>query len=229
MSEDAFESGLMWSVYRDMEQEFMEFLDFVPLGEDHRKVHSYKLLRLMLQVGGYVDTAFKEMAFYPKFDENVECKAIRSKVIKGEIATIDHFRETFDSLYGLSLQTVLVKSPKHFASFVDVFNPFLDFKNGRTPKWWTAYNGVKHNWLKNIKEANVENTLEALGGAFLLNVVHEPGLLQLAKRGIALTFDAGFRQVRFADELLTKMIKREHPLYESRIMVDSELFRWKFT
>lgn len=225
----AFETGLMWSVYSDMEGVFMEFLDYVPPAQDHKKVYSYRLLRLMLQIGGYIDTAFKEMALYPKFDGDAKCETLRKKVAKGKIVTINLFREAFEPIYDLSSRTIFVKSPKHFALLVDRFNPFLEFGKGKTPKWWKAYNEVKHNWLKNLKKANVENTLKALGGAFLLNTIHEPSILELAKRGIAKTFDAGWRQVRFADELLTKMIKREHSLYDNVIIVDTQLFRWRFT
>jgi len=224
----AFETGLMWSVYNDMEGVFIEFLEYVPPDQDHKKVYSYRLLRLMLQIGGYVDTAFKEMALYYKFDGNMKCKAIRNKVAKGKIVTIHLFRETFQPIYDLSSRTIFVKSPKHFALLVDRLNPFLEFGKGKTPKWWNAYNGVKHNWLKNLKKANVENTLKALGGAFLLNAIHEPSILELAKRGIAMTFDASGRQVRFGEELLTKMIKREHSLNGNKIMVDTQLFRWLF-
>lgn len=224
----AFKTGLMWSVYSDMEKEFMEFLDYVP-PQDHEKVYSYKLIRLMLQVGGYVDTTFKEMALYPKFDGDEKCEVIRDKVNKEKIVTIKLFREAFEPIYKLSRQGFLVKSPKHFALAFERIAPFSEFGEGKSPKWWNAYNGVKHNWLKNLKKANMGNTLKALGGAFLLNAVHEPSLLELAKRGIAETFDAGWRQVRFAEELLIKMIKREHPLYDNKIMLDTQLFRWRFT
>ena len=224
----AFETGLMWNVYNDMEGVFMEFLDYVPPAQDHKKVYSYKLLRLMLQIGGYVDTAFKEMLLSPKFDGNAECEEIRKKAVKGEIVTIDDFREIFEPVYDLSSKIVFVKSPKHFALLVDRFNPFLEFGKEKNPKWWNAYNGVKHNWLKNLKKANVENTLKALGGAFLLNAIHEPSLIELAKRGIAMTFDVSGRRIRIVEELLTKIIKRERPPHGIIIIVDTQLFRWRF-
>jgi hypothetical protein len=217
----------MWSVYNDMEGEFMKFLDYVPPAQEHKKVYSYNLLRLMLQIGGYIDTAFKEMALYSKFDGNVKCEEIREKVIKGKTVTISLFREAFEPIYDLSSMAVVAKSPKHFTLLVDRFSPFSEFGKSKKPKWWEAYNEVKHNWLKNLKKANVENTLNALGGAFLLNVIHEPSLIELAKRGVARVF-AGGQQIRVKEELLTKVIKREHPLGAAMILVDSQLFRWRF-
>lgn len=73
----AFQNGLMWVVYNDLEKNFQNFLEYVPLVSVHKKVYSQKLLQLMLQIGGYVDTAFKEMATYHSFDGNQKCEVIK--------------------------------------------------------------------------------------------------------------------------------------------------------
>lgn len=232
MSQHAFEMGQMWTVYNDVEKELMGFLDYVPPAPEHNKVYSFKLLRLLLQIGGYVDTAFKEMAFYSEFNGDVNCIKIREKATKGRTVSINLFREAFEPIYDLSKKTVYVRSLEFFEDLpivVDGFNPFAQFGDGKTPEWWKAYNEVKHNWLKNLKRANLGNALRGLGGAFLLNVVHVPSLLELASRGIAETFDAGFQSRRFSDELLTKMITREQPLNGNIIAVDTKLFRWRFS
>lgn len=123
-------------------------------------------------------------------------------------------------------------TPKHFALAINRIAPFSEFGKGKTPKWWNAYNEVKHDWLKNLKKANIENTSKALGGAFLLNVIHTPSLLELAKRGIASAFRGptlSRRKFNYSGELLTRLIKREQPLDENDIiMVDTQLFRWRF-
>jgi hypothetical protein len=232
LSQHAFEMGQMWTVYNDVEKELMGFLDYVPPAPEHNKVYSFKLLRLLLQIGGYVDTAFKEMAFHSDFNGDVNCIKIREKATKGRTVSINLFREAFEPIYKLSKKTVYVRSLEFFEDLpivVDGFNPFAQFGDGKTPQWWKAYNEVKHDWLKNLKRANLENALRALGGAFLLNVVHVPSLLELASRGIAETFDAGFQSRRFSDELLAKMIRREQPLNGNLIAVDTRLFRWRFS
>jgi len=181
----AFESGLMWAVYDDMEKSFLTFLDYVPLTYDHSKVYSHKLLQLILQIGAYVDTSFKEMATCSSFDGNVKCETIRKKCAKGETVNIDLAREAFEPIYRLSARFVVVKSPEYSARvIVERWAPFAEFKSGRSPKWWRAYNAVKHDWLANLKEANIRNTLHALASAFLLNVVHKPGLQALARSGL---------------------------------------------
>jgi hypothetical protein len=47
-----------------------------------RKSLSFKLLNLLLSIGGYVDSAFKEMARYPFFSDNNYCKKILEKLGK---------------------------------------------------------------------------------------------------------------------------------------------------
>jgi hypothetical protein len=175
----------MWAVYDDIEKSFLSFLDYVPLTYDHSKVYSHKLLQLILQVGAYVDTSFKEMAVCSLFDGNVKCEAIRKKSAKGQTVNIDLAREAFEPIYRLSARLVSVKSPEYSGRvIVERWAPFDEFKSGRSPRWWQAYNAVKHDWLANLKEANIQNTLYALASAFLLNVVHKPGLQALARSGL---------------------------------------------
>jgi len=229
MSQNAFELGQMWNTYLEMEKQFTDYLDYVPLTTDHKKVYSGKLLRLMLQIGGYIDTAFKEMAFYHKFNGNINCEKIRRKVTKNRIISIDFSLQTFEPLYGLSRKSVLVKSLEHFTYrplITDRFSPFAEYRELKTPKWWSAYNAVKHNMLKNIRKANLENTMTALGAAFLLNAIHEPSLMGLAKSGVANFFDTSKREIfHVKEELIERAITGElHVKKGLLIRVETKLF-----
>ena len=180
----AFETGLMWAVYQDMEKAFLNFLEYVPFTDSHLKVYSHKLLQLMLQIGGYIDTSFKEMATHSSFDKNEKCQIIREKTVKGESVSINLAREAFEPIYHLSSKFVSVKSPEYAGCiFVDRSRPFAEFKDNKSPRWWKEYNAVKHDWLTNLKKANIHNTLSALAGAFVLNVVHKPSIKALARWG----------------------------------------------
>lgn len=41
--------------------------------------------------------------------------------------------------------------------------------NTQSFSWWTAYNKVKHNKVKNMDQANQKNVLTALGALYILN------------------------------------------------------------
>ena len=49
----------------------------------------------------------------------------------------------------------------------------------KSPDWWHVYNDVKHNFSDNFGNATLQNTRNALAGAFLLNVVHIPAYIRL--------------------------------------------------
>ncbi len=219
---NAFESGLMWTVYLDMEKRFLNFLDYVPFTYHHRKVYSHKLLQLMLQIGGYVDTSFKEMATYSSFANNGKCEAIKKKAARGELVSINLAREAFEPLYDLSSKFVNVKSPEYVGRvIVERWRPFAEFKYGKSPAWWKAYNEVKHDWLANFEKANVSNSLNALASAFLLNVIHKPSILILARSGVVKN---RFEQEIVSEELLRKMMEGKHPRKDIRPTVETTLF-----
>jgi len=217
----------MWNMYRDMERSFIRFLDYVPLTEAHKNVYSHKLLNLLLQIGGYVDTAFKEMARYSQFDGNELCQRIRDKTSSGDIISIEVFRDAFEPIYELSARTVVIRALVSFTALWGDCKPFSDFRDKKTTTWWSAYNGVKHNWLENLKRANLENTCAALGGAFLLNAIHEPSVVELVKRGIAKTFLSDWRRVAVEEKGLAKSI-REHSIKEVKILVTTRLFVYQY-
>ena len=221
---DAFQNGLMWVVYTDLEKNLQNFLEYVPFISVHRKVYSQKLLQLMLQIGGYVDTAFKEMAKYHSFDGNEKCALIRTKTEAGETVKISLAREAFEPVYNLSSRTLFAKSPQYLRRIlVDRRRPFSDFRLGKSPSWWKAYNKIKHDWLTNIAEANLSNTLDALAAAFLLNVIHEPGLISLASAGLVMD---GFSEERIDVLMIDHILAGNTGLRCFRLNVETPLFLW---
>ncbi|MHB8163261.1 MAG: hypothetical protein ACYDDV_02810 [Methanoregula sp.] len=50
--------------------------------------------------------------------------------------------------------------------------PFSSWGNNKSPNWWKDYTDLKHDRFTNQKKATFKTTLEALGGLFLLNVIH---------------------------------------------------------
>jgi hypothetical protein len=83
-SSDKFENGLFWEAYMVLEHQFMQFLDFVPYAKENGTTFSSRLLNLTQNIGGYVDSAFKEMARYAKFSSNSDCREIKRIVHESE-------------------------------------------------------------------------------------------------------------------------------------------------
>lgn len=177
---DDFESGLFWELYRGMESSFMNFLDYVPFFKGNEDVYSPKLLALIQQIGNYVDSAFKEMARYKGFTSNSGCKTIREKKDDSKIVNMSLYRETFEKLYCLSSVDVYAKVLPTRRKLA----PFEEFEHNKSPEWWKIYNKLKHDLAINLHKANLNNTLRALAGAFVLNVVHIPSAIRLFDYGV---------------------------------------------
>lgn len=178
---DNFEKGIFWELYKDLERQFQDFLEYVPYLPGNERVYSFKLLNLILSIGGHVDSAFKEMVRYPKFSGDEHCKEILMKVKKKKTVPITLPLKAFETIYKLSEKTIVFKSSPE-SEKVTPFKPRS--ARAQSPKWWKTYNQLKHDVGVNIKEANLQTVRDALAGAFLLNAIHRPGTLRLLKLGL---------------------------------------------
>lgn len=190
-AKDNFENGIFWELYLDLERQFLNFLEYVPYLEGNENVYSFRLLNLILSIGGHADSAFKEIAHYQSFSKNKDCQKIL-KILRESEENVKEGKapktvpiwlplKAFDKEYRISREKIIFKRlPER--ELITPFHPH----NPRTkaPEWWGIYNGLKHNISVNIKKANLRNTLHALAGAFLLNVRHIPAVLRLYDFGL---------------------------------------------
>lgn len=191
MRADKFGNGIFWELYKDLERQFQNFLEYVPYLDENKDVISFRLLNLILNIGGYVDSAFKEMARYPKFSNNDDCKEILEilkeadeNIKEGKAPRTVSIRlplRAFEQEYGLFKRKVIFRRFPEREPLIP-FQPHNEKTNA--PKWWEIYNGLKHDISANIEEANLQNTLNALASAFLLNAIHIPSALRLFSYGV---------------------------------------------
>jgi len=238
ITRDRFTDGTFWELYTDLEFQFQGFLKAVPFTKRNEKTHSFRLLNLILSIGGYIDSAFKEMTRYPDFSRNTNCKEIlkilkesqkRVKLGKNPFTvSIELPLKAFDSIYRLSNRKVVFK---YLPERVEVV-PFTPHNpKTKAPKWWEIYNGLKHDVGKNIENANLKNTRDALAGAFLLNVIHIPAALRLFRYGVTKTdytgrgigviaVDTGLGETGL-QQILKK--QRKYPLF-----VETSVFKYDY-
>jgi len=172
-----FENGGFWEFYKDLEKQFEGFLEYVPYVNGNEGTYSFKLLSLILSIGGYIDSAFKEMARFSEFSEDELCKKILKRA-KEKLGIIKSGVEAFDENYGISTKVVTFK----FIPKRDYIKPF-EFTEHK-PEWWGFYTELKHDVGVNLEKANLRNTRDALAAAFLLNTLHTPSVLRLLDYGL---------------------------------------------
>lgn len=203
---NTFENGFFWNNYKSIESDFLEFINYVPYHKSNLKIYSPKLTGLLLQIGGYVDSAFKEMPRFFGFRSFKKVKGRVKRVKDIELVTdiIDAFC-LFEIVYQLSQN-----NNGHLIAKLDFgdreMHPFSSFSSldFERPDWWFAYNKVKHEYSLHTRKANLDNVLEGLSGAFLLNVVHYPSIKLLRELGYlstGLKVEGGFQDMHFNEKL----------------------------
>lgn len=141
----------VWPFYIRLEKDFLNTLDYVEFSEDNFGTYSIEFEKQLLSIGSEVDVLCKLL-----------CKKIEPQKSPKEI------KEYASILYqykNLTCATVVFERNKK--SYV----PFEKWRPGCNPKWWGAYNAVKHKRLvKNkYKQGNLENVFMALAGLYVLN------------------------------------------------------------
>lgn len=154
--------GIAWTSYTTVEDDFINYLDYVPWTHDHRKVWSPKLANLLLNTGSLIGSIFKSYLNSPTLGLVEDIDKIRRKRKPG----INDFQKVYEKVYSFSNRKVYLLSTE------EKLTPWSNWQNQESsPDWWTASNKVKHNRFENKTEANLENTLYALSGLFLVCVL----------------------------------------------------------
>lgn len=189
-------SYTMWEEdYLYLENDFLDFIKYVPLDEEHDDVWSLKLANLLLLIGSSVDSFFKyimpEGIKYTtkKYIENNGCNICGNygyltnlsrsfNSHRSDRTTMINFRFIFEECDELSKRTVYVLRNKK------AINPFEKWSKDKAPNWWNVYTKLKHDKFKNRKKAKLHIVLEALAALFLLNVNSFENRTYLAVNGV---------------------------------------------
>ena len=221
MLKDAFEKGLYRAFYQYLEDDLIEYMRKVPFIDEHKHVHAPALLAQLLLNCSYIDTAFKDMARYTGFSNEQAC----IRIIKARRKyNIEYAHDAYEPIYKLSAKKVIAKLDWCGDREIIPFQGF-DKTQSFVPKWWTSYNKSKHNWTKAFGEANLNNALTSLAGAFLLNAIHFTSIKMLHSIGC---YEFGYWQKNdfsrldlpetTVEEILEKACKmHQNPRYDSRL------------
>jgi hypothetical protein len=180
-----FDPLLAWDEYRHLEDDFSEYLNYVPLTEEHYTVWSLNLGDLLLRTGSILDSFFRRAIYSPMLDDAIDIEKFRA--IDDKKIDIDTYRQLFDGYYNLSSKNIFD------LRIYSTITPFSSWNNGNSPQWWKDYNQVKHDRFKNKKLASLKTTLDALGGLFIVNILHKETMpilvdLEIIKSGLAKVF-----------------------------------------
>ena len=178
MMANPFSRGLAWYRYKRLEEEFINATQFFPFEQRFEGIWSEFFSDFLTKICYSVEGVFRKMLDDTRFDSYSHVPSLKNSSQK---INIHYFRDFFDPIYNFS--KVKVRTAYGLTSYgtCQPFEGFLKKKYNRIPKWWCAYNRVKHGWFIDIEEATLKNTIEALAGLFVLNILHKESQMYLLK------------------------------------------------
>ncbi|MES2837655.1 MAG: hypothetical protein V4667_09040 [Bacteroidota bacterium] len=169
-----FSSGETYEQYQIIEKDFIDFINVVPLAEEHYSVHSPFLRDIIIRACVQIEIFFKEWAksnctmdntnpLLKKYNKTDK----KSKELKGERNWTfkDYYCFKQDVEHGDSSIKVRVLD-------IDIF-PFENWTEEKPPFWWESYNSIKHSGFDNKKHSTLKNALYSLAALFQLHLSNQ--------------------------------------------------------
>lgn len=173
-------NGSTYNEYQIIEKDFIDFINIVPISEPkHLTVQSPVLRDIIIRSCVQIELFLKEWSLfhcseyktYPPFTQTRLWKEY-SKLKDGEMCKTRHWKL---GSYFLLKEEFFDLDATVFVRPMNInINPFSDWINEENPpKWWRAYNIIKHGGRTANEESNLENALNALVALFYLHCQNE--------------------------------------------------------
>ena len=165
--------NLFWSVYKNLEKEFLVLANYIHISDDQLNIYSMHIADLIIRCSVEIESLSKEL--YAS--------------IGGNMAPVDDDGNPRDLYFDTDCLELLEQkwhiSKKEIS--VSAINLFLDKAENITlvplhksnkrgtsgSKWKQAYQAIKHDRNNSLKKATVDNLLHALGALYILNLYYK--------------------------------------------------------
>ncbi len=173
MASNISNSVLNW--YVDTEDMLRDVLQYIPYCSEHKSVWSPKLVTILHEVCGQLDSLW----FY---------EAKKSRFVPDDRLDIANYFEYYGEWMAPKWVVFWGEEPEQIQPFKAWDGlPKASYKRDLwkkafTPEWWQAYQNVKHNRLININMATLEYAVHAVAALFLAIIRSEDcrdGIAQL--------------------------------------------------
>ena len=163
--------NLYWSVYKNLEKEFLSLADYIHVSDDQLGVYSMHIANLIIRCAVEIESLSKELYYS----------------IGGDLSPVDEFGNRRDLFFDTDC-IELLEQQWHICKkeiSVSALNLYLTEEKNRilVPlynankrgkcKWKQAYQALKHNRRESLKKASIENLLHAMGALFILNLYNK--------------------------------------------------------
>ena len=138
-----------WEYFLTLDDDLERLARYIEFTRDNFATYSVELVRVILAAGSEIDVVAKNL-----------CRDLNPL---GRFENIDHYREEMIGNYPL-FPTLKVNLPRYGLTF----EPWAAWGKAVNPAWWRSHTDVKHHRDSHYRQANLENTLNAVSGLFAL-------------------------------------------------------------
>jgi len=143
-----------WQYFIALDSDLEIVSRYVEISQENYRTYSIQFVSLLLSACSEIDVVAKVLS--KLIDPNL-------KPSKGTFLTILDYQKTIIGQFP-EFHTTKIHIPRHGIQLI----PWKQWKSKNVPQWWTSYNSVKHQRNKFYKKANLENTINAVAGLFVM-------------------------------------------------------------
>lgn len=166
-------NGSSFEQYEIIEKDFINFITVIPINEsNHLNVYSHVLRDVIIRSCVQIELFFKAWGLYETAESNNNefSKKYFKKDNDNNLRKTKFWKiETYFSFHPILTTNLHV----YVRPLNKEINPFIEWTKKDPPKWWKAYNSIKHGGIDSLKNATLENALNALCGLFLLHCTNK--------------------------------------------------------
>ncbi|MBQ9928784.1 MAG: hypothetical protein IJO65_12540 [Lachnospiraceae bacterium] len=157
------DASIYFPVYKRIEKEVQELASAIYFCDEQRNVYSLDIADLIVRCVVEIESIAKDIY---RLENKAEPESPGACFM------------WMEERWNISKKAVVVVSPYFHFDVMRKFYPF-DYKNKSEEDYYSTYNAIKHDRVKNIHKATVHTLVRALGALYILNVYFKNDRIQL--------------------------------------------------
>ena len=166
------ESELFWGVYKNLEEETLQFSKYIHFSSDQKNVYSISIADVIVRCAIEIEAISKKI--YESLGGNIHPKDENGE--ERDLYFDTDCLALIEKTYQLSKKEIIISAVSFYFEDADcIITPLHKaYKRGTSgSKWKQAYQALKHDRYGTLKsKATVENLLNTLGALYILNLYY---------------------------------------------------------
>lgn len=174
--------NLFWNAYKSLERELLDLASTIHIDDKQKSTYSTRIANLLVSTAAEIETISKEL--YWKNGGSKKNKPLFDGVCLKDLNEKWNITEKEVYIY---CRQIYLEEEKRLLMPLENAEKLKE----EGSEWKQAYNEVKHNRAKNLKQhGNIENFINALAALFILNVYYKNQAFGLGYDKDGKTFDS---------------------------------------